>query len=112
MDWRTAEPIIRLGCFFGVLIAMALAEAALPRRRLSCRRRVRWASNLGMAGLNVLIVRAVLPMGGVGVALAAETNRWGILNNLSVPGWLATALAFVALDFIIYLQHVMFHAVP
>jgi sterol desaturase/sphingolipid hydroxylase (fatty acid hydroxylase superfamily) len=112
MNWQVAEPIIRLGCFALVLMSMAIAELALPRRSVTCRRGVRWSSNLGLAALNVLIVRAVLPLGLVGVAFNAESREWGLLNNLLVPRWLAVILAFLALDFLIYLQHVMFHAVP
>jgi sterol desaturase/sphingolipid hydroxylase (fatty acid hydroxylase superfamily) len=112
MSWREAEPFIRFGCFSGVLLIFALAEIMLPRRRLSCRRPMRWTSNLAIAALNVLLVRAVLPIGAVGIGFAAEMHGWGILNAISLPSWLAAALAFVALDFIIYLQHVMFHAVP
>jgi sterol desaturase/sphingolipid hydroxylase (fatty acid hydroxylase superfamily) len=112
MDWLAAEPIIRFGCFSGVLLLTALAELALPRRRLTCRRGTRWASNLGLALLNTLLIRAVLPVGAVGVAIAAETQHWGLLNTFPVPAWLAVLLAFLALDFIIYLQHVLFHAVP
>ncbi|HMF11342.1 MAG TPA: sterol desaturase family protein [Gemmataceae bacterium] len=112
MNWQVAEPIIRLGCFALVLVSMTIAELALPRRSLACRRPVRWASNLGLATLNVLIVRAVLPLGAVGVAFAAEAREWGLFNNLPVPRWLAVILAFLAFDFLIYLQHVMFHAVP
>jgi sterol desaturase/sphingolipid hydroxylase (fatty acid hydroxylase superfamily) len=112
MDWRATEPLIRLGCFSGVLVLTALAEFALPRRRLRYRRGARWTSNLGLALLNTLLIRAVLPMGAVGVAVAAETQHWGILNSVSSPAWLAVLLAFLALDFIIYLQHVLFHAVP
>jgi sterol desaturase/sphingolipid hydroxylase (fatty acid hydroxylase superfamily) len=112
MDWRAAEPIIRFGCFSGILLLTASAELALPRRRLTCRRSVRWASNLGLALLNTLLIRAVLPMGAVGLALTAETQHWGILNTVAAPAWLSALLAFLALDFLIYLQHILFHAVP
>jgi sterol desaturase/sphingolipid hydroxylase (fatty acid hydroxylase superfamily) len=42
----------------------------------------------------------------------AQEQSWGLLHYLSVPGWLAIALAVLLLDLAIYLQHVMFHAVP
>jgi sterol desaturase/sphingolipid hydroxylase (fatty acid hydroxylase superfamily) len=112
MSRLEAEPFIRFGCFAIVLVLTASAELVLPRRRLACRRPLRWISNFGMAALNVLIVRALLPIGAVGIAFAAEKNGWGLLNVLTLPTWLAIVLAVVALDFIIYLQHVMFHAVP
>jgi sterol desaturase/sphingolipid hydroxylase (fatty acid hydroxylase superfamily) len=106
------EPIIRLGCFGGVLLLMALWEVLAPRRRLTVRRAERWSSNLGLTALNTLAVRFLVPLGAVGAAVLAEEHGWGLLNNLALPGWLAVLLAVVALDLIIYLQHVMFHAVP
>jgi sterol desaturase/sphingolipid hydroxylase (fatty acid hydroxylase superfamily) len=39
-------------------------------------------------------------------------NGWGLLNHFQVPFWIAVPLAVVAMDFVIWLQHVMVHAVP
>lgn len=44
--------------------------------------------------------------------MIASQNGWGFLNLLGWPNWLDGITAVVALDFILYLQHVMFHAVP
>jgi sterol desaturase/sphingolipid hydroxylase (fatty acid hydroxylase superfamily) len=112
MSRLEAEPFIRFGCFATALVLSAAAELVLPRRRPACCRPRRWASNFAMAALNVLIIRLVLPLGAVGIAFAAEKYGRGILNALTLPSWITIVLAFVALDFIIYLQHVMFHAVP
>jgi sterol desaturase/sphingolipid hydroxylase (fatty acid hydroxylase superfamily) len=106
------ESLIRLGCFGSVLLLMALWEALAPRRRLTVRRPGRWASNLGLVALNALALRFLVPLGAVGTALLAHERGWGLLNNVTWPGWLAVPLAVVALDLAIYLQHVMFHAVP
>ena len=46
------------------------------------------------------------------MALLAEEQGWGLFNNLALPAWLAIALSVVALDVVIYLQHVLLHAVP
>jgi hypothetical protein len=35
-----------------------------------------------------------------------------LLNNLPISAWLAAVASVVLLDLAIYLQHVMFHAVP
>jgi sterol desaturase/sphingolipid hydroxylase (fatty acid hydroxylase superfamily) len=112
MDLLRDESLIRLGCFGAVLLLMALWEALAPRRELKVGRGKRWASNLGLTALNGLAARFLVPLGAVGAALVAAERGWGLLNNVEVPGWLAAALAVVALDLIIYLQHVMFHAVP
>jgi sterol desaturase/sphingolipid hydroxylase (fatty acid hydroxylase superfamily) len=106
------EPALRLGCFAGVLLAMVLWEKLAPRRRLAVGRRGRWPSNLGLVALNTLAVRVVAPLGAVGVAALAQQHGWGLFNVVDVPAWLAVLLSVVALDLAIYLQHVLFHAVP
>jgi sterol desaturase/sphingolipid hydroxylase (fatty acid hydroxylase superfamily) len=112
MKLMSHESAIRLGFFAGVLVLMAVWEMLAPRRRLSTAKPFRWFSNLGLVALNTLAVRLLVPLGAVGVAVAAEEHGWGLFHNVVVPGWLAVALSVVALDLAIYLQHVMFHAVP
>lgn len=112
-DWLIAhEPIIRLSCFAGVLAAMAAWEQLAPKRRNVAARGGRWLSHLGVAAINVAAVRLLLPATAVALALVAERAGWGLLNRVALPDWAAVALGVVALDFVIYLQHVMFHAVP
>jgi sterol desaturase/sphingolipid hydroxylase (fatty acid hydroxylase superfamily) len=110
------EPLIRLGFFFGVLVLMAVWEAVAPRRELVAKKPLRWASNLSLVVVNSIVVRVAFTLGtaaGVaGVAVVAAERGWGLFNNLQSPPWLAVLASVVALDFIIYLQHVMFHAVP
>jgi sterol desaturase/sphingolipid hydroxylase (fatty acid hydroxylase superfamily) len=112
MTLFSSESAVRLGCFAGVLLLMALAEVIAPRRRLTVRKSLRWLSNLGLVALNSLVLRLVVPLGAVGMALWAQEEGWGLFNVLELPGWLAVVLAVIALDFVIYLQHVLFHAVP
>ena len=106
------ETWVRLGCFSGVLVAVALGELAAPRRVLSFSRLLRWPSNLGIMVVNTLLLRLLLPGAAVGLAALASAQGWGLFNNLATPAWLAVPVCVVALDFAIYLQHVMFHAVP
>jgi sterol desaturase/sphingolipid hydroxylase (fatty acid hydroxylase superfamily) len=107
-----SEAVVRVGCFAGVLGIMAVWEFLAPRRRPTTARPVRWASNLGLVLLDTLAARLLLPLGAVGVALVAEECGWGLFHNVALPGWLAVVLSVVALDFAIYVQHVLFHAVP
>jgi len=108
----THEPAIRLGVFAVILALMAGWETLAPRRTRAVPRRTRWPGNLGLAFINALVVRAVLPAAAVGLAAAGELRGMGLLNNLDLPAWSRIAVAFVLLDLAIYLQHVMFHAVP
>jgi len=106
------ETTIRLGAFVGMFLAMALWEAASPRRERAHSRRGRWPSNLAVVVLNSALARALLPATNVSLALFGAKRGWGLLNNLSVAPWLAIIASVVLLDAAIYLQHVMFHAVP
>jgi len=106
------EPHIRLGAFAAVFALMALWEMIEPRRRQAIGRAWRWPNNLGVVLANTLLLRLVFPTTAVGVALLAETQGWGLLNVLAVPAWAAVVGAVAVLDLAIYLQHVLFHAVP
>ncbi len=106
------EPIIRLACFVGVLVLLASWELIAPRRTLSVSKGLRWFSNFGLTAVNTVAVRLAFALGAVGIALIAEERGWGLFHNVAFPGWLAIVLSVLALDLVIYLQHVMFHAVP
>jgi sterol desaturase/sphingolipid hydroxylase (fatty acid hydroxylase superfamily) len=106
------EPTIRMGFFSGVLIVMAVWEIAAPRRALTVSKLVRWANNLGLVFFNTIVLRLIFPAAAVGMAAFAAEQGWGMFNYLDVPFWLALLVSVVVMDFIIYLQHVMVHAVP
>jgi len=112
MDVLGIEPVLRLSAFFGVLSVMAGWEFLAPRRALSVPRRTRWPANLGIVVLNTAVVRLVFPAAAVGMALFAQANGWGVFNHFGLPGWAALIAGIVLLDLAIYLQHVLFHAVP
>ena len=107
-----SESLIRLSVFASVLAAMAAWETIAPRRIQVIGRAVRWPSNLGIIALDTLLVRIVYPTTAVGLAIIAEQRGWGLLNAIAIRRWLAGIAAFIALDLAIYLQHVLFHAVP
>lgn len=106
------EMAIRLGSFIGVFAVMAIWEVLAPRRALTVSKAVRWANNLGLVLLNSLVSRLIFPAAAVGMAAFADRQGWGILNYHDVSPVLAIIVSVVAMDFIIYLQHVMVHAVP
>ncbi|MCH8036717.1 MAG: sterol desaturase family protein, partial [Proteobacteria bacterium] len=106
------EPAIRLGIFAGVLISVAAWEALRPRRARRFSRWLRWPSNFGIVAFNTIVVRLLFPAAAVGMAALAQERGWGLFNNLELPAALAIVVSAIALDLLIYLQHVMFHAVP
>jgi len=106
------EALIRGAVFIGVLAAMAIWEVLAPRRPQRVSRLVRWPNNLGIVVLNTVLLRLAVPTAAVGFALVAEAKGWGLFNAVAVPRAVAVVASVVALDFAIYLQHVLFHAVP
>ena len=106
------EPVVRFSAFLGVFLAMVLWEVAAPRRALSVSRFQRWLNNIGILALNTALLRLIFPAAAVGLAIVAQQRGWGVLNQINLPAWVEIACAVIALDLAIYLQHVMFHAVP
>lgn len=109
---QTYEAIIRLGFFVAVLSGMAVWEVAVPRRGLSIAKFPRWTSNLLLVVLNTFLARLLVPITAVAAALFAQSRGWGLLHLVEWPWWLEIGVAVIAFDLAIYLQHVMFHAVP
>lgn len=108
----TYESEIRLGFFVGIFALVAIWELIAPRRALTISKSMRWRSNLGIVVLNTILLRLMFPLAAVSTAAFCAANGWGALNHFQVPFWLAVPLAVIAMDFVIWLQHVMFHAVP
>ena len=106
------EPAIRLGFFLVVFAVIGLWEVVAPRRALTASKALRWTSNLGIVALNTVLLRLAFPLAAAGMAAFATANGWGLLNHFQVPPWLAVPIAVIAMDFVIWLQHVMVHAVP
>jgi sterol desaturase/sphingolipid hydroxylase (fatty acid hydroxylase superfamily) len=106
------EAPLRFGLFLAVFAALAAWEIAAPRRILLMPKARRWLANLGILIVNAVVVRAVAPAAAVGIAMLSEQRGIGLLHALEMPQPLGILLAVLALDLAIYLQHVMFHAVP
>lgn len=106
------QAVVRVSAFAGVLALMMLWELLAPRRRQQIGRARRWPANLGIVALDTVLVRWVCPLGAVAAAVLAETRGWGLFHALPAPAWLAIVASVILLDLGIYLQHVLFHAVP
>jgi len=108
----SAEIAIRLSAFAAIFAALALWEIFAPRRPLVAGRKPRWPSNLGVLVLDSLLVRMLIPTAAVGAALFAAGRGYGLFNLAGLRLSIALFLGFLALDLVVYLQHVVFHKVP
>jgi len=106
------EIAFRAGGAAAVFACMMLWESFAPRRHLTVGRRPRWPGNLGILAIDIVAVRLLVPTAAVGVALIATARGWGLFPLMGLLGWAAIVAGVVALDLVIYVQHVIFHHVP
>jgi hypothetical protein len=83
------ESIIRFGFFGAILIMMAAWELLAPRRTLTTSKAGRWFSNLAIVLIDNLALRLLAPATAVSMAVLAQKNGWGLLNNILLPNWMA-----------------------
>lgn len=103
------EAMLRLAVFAGVLLLMVLWEWLQPSRTISQLRRWRWPINLGLAALNVGLMRLSIGAAAWLAANWAMEQQVGLFNNLPTPVWLNMLLGLLLLDLAIYAQHVAAH---
>jgi len=106
------EVMLRLGAAAVLFAAFAGWELAAPRRRLSVGRARRWPGNLGIWIVDAALVRILIPTAAVGAALYAAGEGIGLFHWLQLRLSVAFVLGFLALDLIIWAQHVAFHKIP
>lgn len=106
------ELAARLGIFTLIFALLATWELLAPRRPMSVGRLRRWPNNLGVLAVDVLVVRVLIPAGAVGAALYAAGHGLGLFNWLQLRLSVGAILGFLALDFLVWAQHWLFHHVP
>ncbi|MDD5277464.1 MAG: sterol desaturase family protein [Methylovulum sp.] len=106
------EALIRLSTALSLFIIMIGWEYLKPRRALHFSRKQRWPINLGLAALNILIVRITLGSIAYLSAANAAESHYGLLNTLPLPSWVAVTSTLLFLDFAIYCQHIVAHKWP
>jgi sterol desaturase/sphingolipid hydroxylase (fatty acid hydroxylase superfamily) len=104
--------IIRISAFAGIFAVMAAWEMLGPRRQLNTGKAKRWLVNLAMVGFNTLFIRAILASGAIGAAVLAGQGEVGIFHQVDWPWWVEVIIAVVLFDLVVYVQHVLMHAIP
>ena len=111
-----SEAFIRIAVFLAIFVSMAVFELWSPRlerpeMRGALKSR-RWFTNLSIVILSSALLRVVFPAAAVGAALWAESNGYGLLRLVGMGGVLAGVLAFVLLDFAVWVEHIASHKIP
>src|SRR5918995_532764 len=110
------EAWIRGAVFLAVFGSLAVLELWSPRLERDELRGAlksrRWFTNIAMVVLSSLVLRLVFPAAAVGAALWAEARGWGVLRLAGLDGIAGGVIAFVALDFAVWAEHVASHKIP
>lgn len=106
-----SEGVLRLSAFVLCSVGLTALELWRPRRP-DANRRARWPINVSLGAANAVVVRLIAPAAGVTFALWAEARGVGLCRLLELPEAVEFAGAVLALDFLVYAQHRIFHAVP
>lgn len=92
--------------------AIVLAERRTPLRPRSQVEPARTARNLVLGALSMAVVAAVEEPVTRRLAQLAERRRRGLAQRLPLPAWGRDAVAFLLMDYTIYVWHVLTHKVP
>jgi sterol desaturase/sphingolipid hydroxylase (fatty acid hydroxylase superfamily) len=103
---------IRIICFALVFLCVVFWETLAPRRPVVEKRFRHDIRNLSVNVLSTVVAWILMPVLPVGFAVIAAERGWGILHHVSIPEWTGVLLTVIILDLAVYLQHVLFHAVP
>ena len=106
------EAMIRLSCALSIFLVMISWEYFSPRRVLSIERKSRWLTNLGLAALNMVMMRVSVGSIAYLTAVNAQEQSIGLLNQFSSPSGFSILMTLLGLDFAIYAQHVLAHKWP
>ncbi len=94
--------------FFSVI---AYSEVRWPRLEKHYPKRTRWQRNLGLIGIDVVVVYLLMPLTVVMVATRAHDAQWGLLNQIPLPAIIVWFVALGWMDLVIYWQHRWFHQI-
>ncbi|GMT42507.1 MAG: sterol desaturase [bacterium] len=103
---------LRLALFLITLLLLAILEVKWPRRKLLFSKKGRWFINLALTVANGLVIKIILGAAAVGVAIYADEHGWGLINKLDLAWPVGFMAGFLFMDLMIYLQHVIMHALP
>ena len=115
MDYQVFYPILDT---YGGPVLLALFAILLylqyrrPLRRWVQKLQRRFLTNAAVAVPAFLALRLVLIPAEVAVAYWAAGQQFGLLYLVGLPAWLQGVLAFLLLDYLLYIWHWLTHRMP
>lgn len=117
MDWIVVnnwileyEIYLRMVCAGFVLAGLGYWEHRAPWRKGLMNQQSRWFTHLALGGLSAFVVRFIFPFLALSMAIVAERQHMGLLNNVvQMPLWLMIILSLIGMDFAMYMEHRWMH---
>ena len=104
------EWFFRVIIFIVVAIGLFIFEKGFPQFKTgSLKRKV---INFSFHFINILTVRLILPGAVFSIAVLSEKTSSGILRSFSLDNIILTIITILVLEWVVYVQHVLFHKIP
>lgn len=102
---------LQVALFFGLLVALAVAERVVPQREASTDRPRRWLANLALTCINFMALGA-LPVSLITAATWAEARGFGLFHHVALPLAVLLPVTFLLRGFVSFFTHLLMHKVP
>ena len=109
MEIDTSTRLIIAGFTFAIF---AIFESLYPHRSASTQKSQRWTANLGLFFVDLLLVGIPVGAAAFWFILFAESQNWGLMNQIDSPFWIKAVIGFICLDGLLYFQHRLSHKLP
>ncbi len=96
----------------GAAAAILVGERRSPLRQRTQAEPSRIIRNLALGALSMAVVAAVEGPMIRPLARQAEVRRRGLIQRAAAPAWLRDTAAVLAMDYTIYLWHILTHKIP
>lgn len=111
IEWTNGYVAIVIS--LSLFVLFAVIEVIAPRRALVLGRYARWVTHALFFISNAFVGRLLsLLVAVAGTAAWAEHNKVGLFYLTDLPWWAKTIIAFIVLDFAVWLQHIFMHRIP
>ena len=96
----------------GLFLVFFLAERFFPLRARQAPLFARLLLNLAISGLAFLVAMMAVRPSTLRTMDWAESESFGLLNFIPMPGWVQVAAGFLLLDLSFYYWHLLNHKIP
>jgi sterol desaturase/sphingolipid hydroxylase (fatty acid hydroxylase superfamily) len=110
--WPQNLALIKVILFWGGLLVFLALEFLIPYRSGSISKVRRWATNLGLAVFNSLILNLLFASLIIQTATTVTEQKMGVLNLYPLPYGIKIFITVLFFDLILYVWHLLNHEMP